>query len=89
MSATPTVVASAALSAKTTAAIESKDLSIYYGDFQAVRAVNLEIEPSRITAIIGPSGCGKSTVLRAFNRMNELIPDVNTTGEVLFAGRNI
>jgi phosphate transport system ATP-binding protein len=74
---------------KTTAAIECKNLSIYYGDFQAVRDVNLQIEPSRITAIIGPSGCGKSTVLRAFNRMNELIPNVNTGGEVLFAGRNI
>ena len=75
--------------AATTAAIESKDLSIYYGSFQAVRDVNLDIQPNRITAIIGPSGCGKSTVLRAFNRMNELIPSVNTTGEVLFRGQNI
>ncbi len=73
----------------TTAAIESKDLSIYYGDFQAVRGVDLDIDTNRITAIIGPSGCGKSTVLRAFNRMNELIPNVNTTGEVLFRGQNI
>ncbi|UYN91353.1 MAG: phosphate ABC transporter ATP-binding protein [Anaerolineales bacterium] len=75
--------------AAATAAIESKDLSIYYGSFQAVRDVNLDIQPNRITAIIGPSGCGKSTVLRAFNRMNELIPNVNTTGEVLFRGQNI
>ncbi|MCW5873691.1 MAG: phosphate ABC transporter ATP-binding protein [Anaerolineales bacterium] len=71
------------------AAILSKDLSIYYGDFQAVRDVNLDIQTNRITAIIGPSGCGKSTVLRAFNRMNELIPSVNTKGEVLFRGENI
>ncbi|MBX3003676.1 MAG: phosphate ABC transporter ATP-binding protein [Anaerolineales bacterium] len=71
------------------AAIESKDLSIYYGDFQAVRDVNLDIQTNRITAIIGPSGCGKSTVLRAFNRMNELIPKVGTKGEVLFRGQNI
>ncbi|QYK50234.1 MAG: phosphate ABC transporter ATP-binding protein [Anaerolineales bacterium] len=75
--------------ATATAAIETNDLSIYYGSFQAVRDVNLDIQPNRITAIIGPSGCGKSTVLRAFNRMNELIPSVNTTGEVLFRGQNI
>ncbi|HRN51019.1 MAG TPA: phosphate ABC transporter ATP-binding protein PstB [Anaerolineales bacterium] len=76
-------------SALNEAAIESKDLSIYYGDFQAVRDVNLDISTNRITAIIGPSGCGKSTVLRAFNRMNELIPNVGTKGEVLFGGQNI
>jgi phosphate transport system ATP-binding protein len=70
-------------------AIQSVNLSVYYGDFQAVRDVNLDIEPRKITAIIGPSGCGKSTVLRAFNRMNELIPIVRTEGEVLFGGRNI
>ncbi len=70
-------------------AIQTKDLAIYYGDFRAVKEVNLNIEPRRITAIIGPSGCGKTTVLRAFNRMNELIPSVRTEGEVLFGGRNI
>jgi phosphate transport system ATP-binding protein len=70
-------------------AIQSVNLSVYYGDFQAVRDVNLDIAPRKITAIIGPSGCGKSTVLRAFNRMNELIPIVHTKGEVLFGGRNI
>lgn len=75
--------------ASVTAAIETHDLGIYYGSFQAVRDVNLDIQPNRITAIIGPSGCGKSTVLRAFNRMNELIPNVRTTGEVLFRGQNI
>ncbi|UYN89597.1 MAG: phosphate ABC transporter ATP-binding protein [Anaerolineales bacterium] len=78
-----------ATAAVTTAAIDTKDLSIYYGSFQAVRDVSMDIQPNRITAIIGPSGCGKSTVLRAFNRMNELIPNVNTTGEVLFRGQNI
>jgi phosphate transport system ATP-binding protein len=70
-------------------AIQAHNLSVYYGDFRAVRDVNLQIEPRKITAIIGPSGCGKSTVLRAFNRMNELIPSVKTEGEVLFGGRNI
>jgi phosphate transport system ATP-binding protein len=70
-------------------AIEARALSVYYGDFRAVKNVNLKIEPRRITAIIGPSGCGKSTMLRAFNRMNELVPTAWAEGEVLFQGHNI
>ena len=70
-------------------AIEARDLSVYYGDFRAVKDVDLEIEPRKITAIIGPSGCGKSTMLRAFNRMNELVPTAWAEGEVLFQGNNI
>ncbi|MFN2290375.1 MAG: phosphate ABC transporter ATP-binding protein PstB [Anaerolineae bacterium] len=70
-------------------AIEARDLSVYYGDFRAVKDVNLHIEPRKITAIIGPSGCGKSTMLRAFNRMNELVPTAWAEGEVLFRGQNI
>jgi phosphate transport system ATP-binding protein len=72
-----------------TAAIEMRGLSVFYGDFQAVREIDLSFPRSRITAIIGPSGCGKSTVLRALNRMNELIPSVRTQGEALFHGKNI
>lgn len=70
-------------------AIESVDLAVYYGAFQAIRDVNLKIETQRITAIIGPSGCGKSTVLRAFNRMNELVPGTSTSGKVFYGGQNI
>lgn len=70
-------------------AIETEDLDIYYGDFRAVKHVNLQIELQKITAIIGPSGCGKSTVLRAFNRMNDFIPSAHATGQVLFHGQNI
>ena len=70
-------------------AIEARDLSVYYGDFRAVKDVNLQIERQKITAIIGPSGCGKSTMLRAFNRMNELVPTAWAEGEVLFHGQNI
>ena len=70
-------------------AIEARELSVYYGDFRAVKDVNLTIEPRKITAIIGPSGCGKSTMLRAFNRMNELVPTAWAEGEVLFQGHNI
>ncbi len=70
-------------------AIEAKNLNIFYGDFHAIRDVNLKIVNNKITAIIGPSGCGKSTVLRAFNRMNDLVPVSRTQGEVLYHGKNI
>ena len=72
-----------------TYAIESKALNVYYGDFRAVKDIDLQFHPRRITALIGPSGCGKSTVLRAFNRMNELIPVARTEGDILFHGKNI
>ncbi len=70
-------------------AIEARNLHIYYGDFLAVKNINLEIAQKKITAIIGPSGCGKSTMLRAFNRMNELVPSAWAKGEVLYHGKNI
>jgi phosphate transport system ATP-binding protein len=70
-------------------ALRARDLNVYYGDFLAIRSVDLDIRKQKITAIIGPSGCGKSTLLRAFNRMNELVPTAHTTGEVNFRGENI
>ena len=70
-------------------AIHAKDLNVYYGDFLAVKGVNIQVHKQKITAIIGPSGCGKSTVLRAFNRMNELVPTARAEGEVLYHGKNI
>ena len=70
-------------------AIEARSLNVYYGDFLAVRDIDITIQKHKITALIGPSGCGKSTVLRAFNRMNDLIPVARTTGEVLFHRQNI
>ncbi len=70
-------------------AIRAADLNVYYGQFHAVRDINLDIEQQKITALIGPSGCGKSTVLRAFNRMNDLVPVARTEGEVFFHGQNI
>ncbi|NCC51236.1 MAG: phosphate ABC transporter ATP-binding protein [Spartobacteria bacterium] len=69
--------------------VQSKDFSIYYGDFEAVKRVNMSIEEGRVTAIIGPSGCGKSTFLRAINRMNDLIPGCHTRGELIFDDENI
>ncbi len=70
-------------------AIEARNLNIFYGDFHAVRDVNLPIYKNKITAIIGPSGCGKSTVLRSFNRMNDLVPGARVEGEVRYHGKNI
>jgi phosphate transport system ATP-binding protein len=70
-------------------ALKTADLKVYYGDFLAIRDVNLDIEARKITAIIGPSGCGKSTLLRALNRMNELVPTAHTEGEVIFRDENI
>ena len=69
--------------------IETKNLSIFYGSFMAVREVNMQIEKQKVTAIIGPSGCGKSTLLRAFNRMNDFVPSSYVTGEVLMHGQNL
>jgi phosphate transport system ATP-binding protein len=70
-------------------AIEADALNVFYGDFWAVRDVDLRVAANKITAIIGPSGCGKSTVLRCFNRMNDLINSARIEGEVLFQGQNI
>ena len=71
------------------AVIEVRDLSLFYGRFQALKGVNLDIEPCRITALIGPSGCGKSTFLRTLNRMNDLIDDVRIEGTVRIDGADI
>ena len=69
--------------------IQSRDLNLYYGAFHALKNVTVAVRPRSITAIIGPSGCGKSTLLRCFNRLNELIPGVRTSGTVLLDGENI
>ncbi len=69
--------------------IEIRNLSFCYGDFQALENVNMSFVKNEVTALIGPSGCGKSTVLRTIDRMNELIPETRTEGEVLFHGKNI
>ncbi len=70
-------------------AIETNDLSVYYGSFRAVKQVDLPVIRQKITAIIGPSGCGKSTVLRTFNRMNDFIKSARIEGKVLFHGSNL
>jgi phosphate transport system ATP-binding protein len=69
--------------------IEVKDLDLFYGDFQALKEVRVEIPEKRITSIIGPSGCGKSTLLRVFNRMNDLVEGVRISGRVNIDGQDI
>ena len=69
--------------------ISVKNLDLYYGDFKALKNINLEIEPNKITAFIGPSGCGKSTLLKSINRMNDLVEGCRIDGEILLDGQNI
>ena len=69
--------------------LQSRKLSFYYGGFQALNEIDVQIRANKITAFIGPSGCGKSTFLRTFNRMNETIRNTRFDGEVLLDGRNI
>jgi phosphate transport system ATP-binding protein len=69
--------------------IQARDLNFYYGKYQALKDINLDIATNRVTAFIGPSGCGKSTLLRVFNRMYELYPHQRATGEILLEGENV
>ena len=69
--------------------LKVSDLNFYYGKFQAIRNVSLEIPANKVTAFIGPSGCGKSTLLRTFNRLYQLYPDQRAEGEILLDGANI
>lgn len=66
-----------------------KNLELYYGDFHALKDINITIPERQVTAFIGPSGCGKSTLLRCFNRMNDLIESCHIQGEIHIKGRNI
>jgi phosphate transport system ATP-binding protein len=69
--------------------IQTRGLNLWYGDFQALRDVEINVKPGIITALIGPSGCGKTTLLRCFNRINERYGNVTTTGNVTILGKNI
>ena len=69
--------------------IQVSDLDLFYGNNQALKNVNIDIEKNKVTALIGPSGCGKSTFLRTLNRMNDLIESVKITGKIIFEGIDI
>ena len=69
--------------------LEIKDLNLYYGDFHALKNIQMDIEEKKITAFIGPSGCGKSTLLRSINRMNDLVEGCRIEGQILLDGKNV
>ncbi len=71
------------------AVVQVRHLSLYYGDSRALSDITMDFPRNQVTALIGPSGCGKSTFLRCFNRMNDLIDGVRTTGEILLDGQDI
>ena len=77
------------LASKGDTALTVRDLNFYYGKFQALKHVSLDIPAKQVTAFIGPSGCGKSTLLRTFNRMFELYPEQRAEGEIIFEGQNL
>jgi phosphate transport system ATP-binding protein len=70
-------------------ALETRDLSVFYGNNQAVKEISLVVPANKVVALIGPSGCGKSTLLRCFNRMNDLVGGARVEGEVSFHGQNL
>src|SRR5690625_2559716 len=72
-----------------TAKLSVRQLSFYYGGFQALHDISLDIPAQRVTAFIGPSGCGKSTLLRTFNRIYELYPKQRAEGEILLDGSDV
>ena len=69
--------------------IDVSNMDLYYGDFHALKNINLSNDANEVTAFIGPSGCGKSTLLKSINRMNDLVPGCRITGEMLLDGENI
>jgi len=69
--------------------LQTKDVNVFYGDFQAIKEVSMNIKPNTITAFIGPSGCGKSTFLRLFNRMNDYIEGFRVEGKIKIDDDNI
>ena len=71
------------------AKMQIRDLNFYYGDFQALKNINIDIPDKKVTAFIGPSGCGKSTLLRTFNRMYDLYPGMRAEGSINLDGNNI
>lgn len=69
--------------------LEARNIDVFYGEFQAIKNVNMEIKKNSVTAFIGPSGCGKSTFLRVFNRMNDYVEGFGLRGEIIINGEKI
>ncbi len=83
------MTSNAALEYESSAAIVTRHLDLWYGTFQALRDVTMNVKQGQITSLIGPSGCGKTTLLRCFNRVNERYGNVKTTGTIEILGKNI
>lgn len=84
----PTIMKAATVGEASTC-LHVRELSLYYGETQALKNISFEMKRNRVTAFIGPSGCGKSTLLRCFNRMNDLVDSVRTEGKILLDDKNI
>src|SRR5665647_2428720 len=74
---------------ETSVEISVKNLNLWFGKFQALKNISIDIQKNQVTALIGPSGCGKSTFIKPLDRMNDLVDNVKVTGEVVYQGRNI
>jgi phosphate transport system ATP-binding protein len=72
-----------------TTMLQARDVSVYYGSFQAIKQVSLDVRANEVVAFIGPSGCGKSTFLRSINRINDMIPECRVTGGLSIAGQDV
>ena len=72
-----------------TYSVQARGLNLWYGDFQALKNVDVDVRQGSITALIGPSGCGKTTLLRCINRLNERFVNVTTTGRITVFGKNV
>lgn len=82
-------IPSQALNETAQAKVSARELNFYYGDFKALKAINLDVVEKRVTALIGPSGCGKSTLLRIFNRIYSIYPGQRAEGQVLLDNENV
>jgi phosphate transport system ATP-binding protein len=89
ITATSAIGGTAAANAAAPIRIACRNLNFHYGDFRALKDVNLDFHDRQVTALIGPSGCGKSTLLRTFNRIYSLYPEQRAEGEIMLDGRNI
>src|SRR5674536_280409 len=74
---------------ETSVEISVKNLNLWFGKFQALKNISIDIQKNQVTALIGPSGCGKSTFIKTLDRMNDLVDNGKITGEVVYQGRNI
>ena len=86
---TATATAAAKVDPMPSAKLRARNLDFFYGDYRALKSINMDVAEKKVTAIIGPSGCGKSTLLRVFNRIYSIYPKLSAKGEVILDGENV